>query len=292
MIGIPGYVVQGRLGAGGFGTVYRAERTKDDQVCAIKVQTEIRSSLGVRLFANEIATMSHLSHPNIVSFIEVITHESKTHLVMEYCDGGDLRGLLDDYLEAGQGIFEEDVQSIFLQVLLGLHHCHSHLKQGSIVVHRDIKPENVLLTSGGIVKLADFGLSVTLKRRKAHATSIVGVRTMLPHISASLRLTVKDKRLRCAGGTEAVQEIHAGHPYGTAADMFSLGCLLYEMCTFDIPTVHTNDQGTMTIEGSIPAEFSRGMQDITCHLLNPELLTFPTTGEWLQDIFSISEAPR
>ncbi|WOO86349.1 Serine/threonine-protein kinase Nek2 [Vanrija pseudolonga] len=247
MIEIPGYVVQGRLGAGGFGTVYRAERAKDAQVCAIKVQTETRSSLGLRLFANEIATVSHLSHPNIVSFIEVITHDHKTHLVMEYCDGGDLRGLLDDYLEAGivltstslrQGMFEEDVQSIFLQVLLGLHHCHGHLKQGSIIVHRDIKPENVLLTSGGLVKLADFGLSVTLKEQKSHAISI---------------------------------EIQAGHPYGPAADIFSLGCLLYEMCTFDIPAVYANDPGNITIESSIPTEFSQGMQDITGHLLNPKV---------------------
>lgn len=108
----PGYGIKERLGEGGFGTVYRAERKKDrrvrssdlpqlitSQVYAIKVVKLSAGMSNLDLLEEEIYALSQLSHPNVVSFIEVVEHKSVKHVVMEYCGRGDLRKFLNFHLE-------------------------------------------------------------------------------------------------------------------------------------------------------------------------------------------------
>lgn len=101
---------------GGFGTVYRAEGTSDHkvasqrsrsddllrrQVCAMKVQSQVTTPLGITLFHNEIKALKQLNHPNLVSFLDVVECNDMVHLIMEFCDGGDLRTLMEDHVERG-----------------------------------------------------------------------------------------------------------------------------------------------------------------------------------------------
>ncbi|EKD05007.1 NIMA (never in mitosis protein a)-related kinase 2 [Trichosporon asahii var. asahii CBS 8904] len=226
MIQIPGYQVKDELGVGGFGRVYRARRASDHK-CAIKVQSEVTTTLGTILFRNEIKALRQLSHPNVVEFLDVIKCNDEVHLVMEFCDGGDLRTLMEDHLERGLYIHELDVKSIFVQLLLALHHCHQ-----------------ILLTTTGSVKLADFGLCKILHPGKTKAHSLVGT----PGYVAP--------------------EVSAGAPYDAKADLFSLGCVLYEMCALDLPTL--DNKAPCSTDSFIPKSFSSEMEQTVTRLLSQQ----------------------
>jgi serine/threonine protein kinase len=71
------------------------------QVCAIKVQSQVTTPLGIALFYNEIQALKQLNHPNLVAFLDVVEYNDMVHLIMELCDGGDLRTLMEDHLERG-----------------------------------------------------------------------------------------------------------------------------------------------------------------------------------------------
>ncbi|GFZ44316.1 hypothetical protein JCM24511_02038 [Saitozyma sp. JCM 24511] len=172
----PGYGIKERLGEGGFGTVYRAERKLDRRVYAIKVVKLSAGMSNLDLLDEEIYALRQLSHPNIVSFIEVVEHKSVKHVVMEYCGRGDLKKFLNFYLELCATIPESRIKSIVVQLLLALHHCHHSFFGEWSLLHRDIKPENVLFSENGTVKLGDFGLSKILEASQQQAISFVGVR--------------------------------------------------------------------------------------------------------------------
>ena len=69
------------------------------QVCAINVQSQVTTPLGIALFRNEIQALKQLNHPNLVAFLDVVEYNDMVHLIMEFCDGGGLRSLMEDHLE-------------------------------------------------------------------------------------------------------------------------------------------------------------------------------------------------
>lgn len=169
MSACPGYKFRSRLGEGGFGVVYLAERQRDKQVWlvfaavlteqlfAVKAIKNFQTSLDERLLQDEITALSSLSHPHVVALSEVVQDCSRTYVVMEFCSGGDLRRLLNYYLDAGYvtrstytdssslDMPERRVKSILYQLVLALHHCHHSYFGGWMLLHRDIKPENGVL---------------------------------------------------------------------------------------------------------------------------------------------------
>lgn len=113
MLSSPGYKLTSCLGEGGFGVVYLAERAKDKKVChalravpttqmfAVKVIKNLQTSLDRLLLQDEITARRNLSHCHVVGLSEVVPGASRTFVIMEFCSGGDLRKLLDYYLDAG-----------------------------------------------------------------------------------------------------------------------------------------------------------------------------------------------
>lgn len=100
----------------------------------------------------EISLLKELNHPNVIKLKEVITGESKLHLIFEYMDCD-----LKKYMESNQSLSEEQIKSIVYQLLLSLDYCHSNR-----VIHRDLKPQNILIDRETLnIKLADFGLART-----------------------------------------------------------------------------------------------------------------------------------
>ena len=103
----------------------------------------------------EIALLKGLKHPNIVELKDVIYEDETLHLVFEYLEYDIKKYMKEKQKTNGnQGLSLEEVKSFTYQILHGLAYCHAHR-----VMHRDLKPQNLLVSSDGIIKLADFGLA-------------------------------------------------------------------------------------------------------------------------------------
>src|ERR1700690_2908820 len=139
------------LGVGGMGAVYKARQRGLDRMVALKIlppQISTEPTFAER-FAREAQALARLSHPNIVTVIDLGQSGSIYYFLMEFVDGVNLRQLLQS-----RQLAPRDAVGLMPQICEALEYAHS---EG--VVHRDIKPENILLDGKGRVKIADFGLA-------------------------------------------------------------------------------------------------------------------------------------
>ncbi len=206
------YEVLSPLGAGGMGEVYRAWDTRLDRDVAIKVLPPAFASDPDRLrrFEQEARAAGQLNHPNIVALHDIGTHEGAPYIVTELLEGESLREKL-----TGSPLPPRKVLGIAIQAASGLAAAH---EKG--VVHRDIKPENLFVTTDGHVKILDFGVAKLAPRRQVVegpvAPTVVGgtdpgfVMGTVGYMSP-----------------EQVRGLTVDH----RSDIFSLGCVLYEMLT-------------------------------------------------------------
>eukprot|EP00954_Amorphochlora_amoebiformis_P010246 801445-Amorphochlora_amoeboformis.AAC.1 len=150
------YLVRKRIGKGGFGSVYMVTSTKTGKTHAIKrISKKGTPESELESIEMEISLLKYLKHPNIVTYIDVISEPVSGYLniVLELCEQGSLASILKDF-----GKFPEPLTCRYIsQVLLGLDFLH---QQG--VIHRDIKGANILADKDGNVKLADFGVATNL----------------------------------------------------------------------------------------------------------------------------------
>jgi serine/threonine protein kinase len=197
------------LGAGGMGAVYKARQPALDRIVALKILPAIGSSSGnfPERFNREARALARLSHPNIVAVHEFGQAGELHFFIMEYVDGANLR-----QLEQNERLTPRQALQIIPQICDALQYAHD---EG--VVHRDIKPENVLIDRKGRVKIADFGLAKILQRDPE-----------------ALRLTVEGQVM----GTPhymAPEQVERPLTVDHRADIYSLGVVLYEMLTGDLP---------------------------------------------------------
>ncbi len=168
---VGGYRIGKRLGIGGFGAVYLAERESDGHPVAIKVMlARVAVDESSRLkFAQEVKLLEALRHGNIVSMISSGSAGGAFYFVMEYCPGGSLA----DYMTANGGrLTAKTALPILRQALEGLAYAHS---QG--VVHRDLKPANILLTGkpeGPVAKISDLGLAKNFDKAGFSGMTVTG----------------------------------------------------------------------------------------------------------------------
>ena len=214
----------GMLGHGAFASCYLARDSVDQSFVAVKrfmtPLTELDGSAEAAVRAEVDALKALSSHRNITTyhgcFVDVnnesgaegtlMMHSGpRFSLVIEYCDGGTLEGLVEEYKSRNSLMDASKVWEIALQCLDALHHIHSKK-----IIHRDLKPANILLQGldRRIVKLADFGVS---SLAKSMATTVTGTPLYL------------------------CPEICEGAAYNTKADMWSLGCVLHELCALKKP---------------------------------------------------------
>jgi len=246
------------LGSGGFGVVKKARRLADGKLVVVK---EIKTTaLNAKLKAavmDEVENLAKLTHPNIVKYCDCFMDDVYINIVMEYCDSGDLSGMIEARKEKH---FDEDaIMFNFVQVCLALHYVH---QQG--ILHRDLKPSNVLVTSSGLLKLGDFGVS---KASNVEATmmgrSIVGT----PHYLSP--------------------EMCDNKPYGKKSDMWALGCILAETCLL---TKAFNGSGISGIILKIlrgqfpplPEQYSPELKGLVARLLSPDPAARPYVSELFQ----------
>lgn len=203
-INIPGYTILNELGRGGMASVYLANQNCVDRMVALKIMDPSFASdpsFGER-FIREAKIVAQLSHPNIVSVIEVGVHENTYYLAMDYHSGGDLKNKIE------QGLHPNTALEYLQQIAKALEHAHS---KGYI--HRDIKPENILFNESGDAILSDFGIA-RAQRNTTNMTaigSVVGTpRYMSPEQAKGIEVDFK-------------------------ADLYCLGVVFYEMLTGSVP---------------------------------------------------------
>ena len=205
------YQVQERLGEGGMGVVYRGVHRLTEQEVAIKaLPPEMSADPALReRFLREAKVLERLEHPNIVSLVNFLEEDERFYLVMQYVRGAALADVFDE----GERMPAANVVALAKDVLSALAHAH---EQG--VVHRDIKPDNILLRKDGRFLVTDFGVAQMAGTTRMTSTGVaVGtVWYMSP-------------------------EQVMGLPIDHRSDLYSLGVMLYELISGDLPFPSDSD---------------------------------------------------
>ncbi|XP_052801977.1 serine/threonine-protein kinase 36-like isoform X1 [Mya arenaria] len=200
------YHVLELIGEGSFGKVYKGRKKYTGQIVAIKFIPKVgKPEKELRNLRREIDIMRHLHHDNIIEMSDSFETDKEVAVVTDYAEGE-----LFQILEDDGNLPEEQVQHIAAQLVSALYYLHSHR-----ILHRDMKPQNILLGKGGIVKLCDFGFARAMSFNTLVLTSIKGTPLYM--------------------SPELVEE----KPYDHTADLWALGCILYELFT-GTPPFYTN----------------------------------------------------
>ena len=199
------YEIIKNIGEGGMANVYLAQDTILDRKVAVKV---LRGDLAsddkfIRRFQREALSVSNLSHPNIVEVYDVGEEEGSHYIVMEYIEGKTLKQLL----KKRESLTLTEVIDIMTQLTDGISHAHE-----SYIIHRDIKPQNIMIEDDGRIKITDFGIAMALNATQLTQTnSVMGsVHYLSPEQASGKGATVK-------------------------SDIYSLGILMYELLTGNVP---------------------------------------------------------
>src|SRR5689334_3013623 len=145
--------LQGELGSGGMGTVYRGMDTQTERLVAVKLlrpEAVADAPDLIERFAREADALRQLDHPNIVKVLDTFEEDGRRYIVLEYVAGGSLR----DLLEANGPLSIRQALNISLDLADALTRAH-RLK----IIHRDLKPANVLVADDGTIRLTDFGVA-------------------------------------------------------------------------------------------------------------------------------------
>ncbi|MEA4924368.1 MAG: protein kinase [Syntrophomonadaceae bacterium] len=193
------------VGEGGMSTVFKARDKILDRIVAVKIlKDEFSKDKGfVEKFKTEALSAASISHPNIVNIYDVGQEQDVHYIVMEYVDGTTLK----DIIRKRAPLPVEEAVNIAIMVCDGVHHAH---EKG--IIHRDIKPHNILITEQGMVKVADFGI--------ARAVS-AGTITYGNNIVGSVHYFSPEQA--------------RGEVINRTTDIYSIGCILYEMVTGKVP---------------------------------------------------------
>src|SRR2546429_6145695 len=195
------YALERELGRGGMAVVFRAQDSRHDRVVAIRVlRQEVGAALGAERFLREIQIAAKLHHPHILPLYDSGTAADLLYYVMPYVEGKSLRERLDQETQLPL----DDALTIARQVAGALAYAHQH-----DVVHRDTKPENILLESGEAV-VADFGIARAI-------TAAGGDKLTQTGIAIGTPLYMSPEQAAGGGAIDG------------RSDVYSLGCVLYEM---------------------------------------------------------------
>ncbi|TEB28738.1 kinase-like protein [Coprinellus micaceus] len=272
------------IGNGSFGIIRKVRRKADGMVFARKeLNFERMSERDRKQIVAEVNILKDLHHEHIVGYHDRFVDRDAgiLYILMEYCGGGDLSSVIKQAAKTGRGIPEESIWAYFMQILKALVHCHhpnggyGHRRTGSNggqgddatrrpqILHRDLKPDNVFLDEAHNVKLGDFGLSKALAQA-SFANTYVGT----PYYMSP----------------ELMQE----KAYDSKSDIWSLGCLIYELCALKPPFHEAKTHSELSIlirNGRIPPlprGYSQGLFGVIKAMLNLNPAMRPSAAQLLQ----------
>lgn len=207
-IRLAGYEILGELGRGGMGVVYKARASAHGGIVALKMLPEVDATALYR-FKQEFRTLTGVSHPNLVSLYELIAAGNVWCFTMELVEGVDFRHYVRGVPGRGAEYHEGRLRSALRQLVEGVSALHAAGK-----LHRDLKPRNVLVTEAGRVVVLDFGLVAELGQAGEHESTERHLTGTVPYMSP---------------------EQSAAKPVTPATDWYSVGVMLYEILTGQLP---------------------------------------------------------
>lgn len=258
------WTLVGELGDGSFSKVYKAEHKPSGRLAAAKI-CELKNEDELQDLNVEIDILSACRHPNIVELIEAYYYESRLWMLIEFCEGGAVDSIMN---ELEKPLTEPQIRYICHELCQGLTFLHQNK-----VIHRDLKAGNVLLTLGGDVKIADFGVSAKNKHTLQKRDSFIGT----PYWMAP-------ETIQC----ETVRD----NPYDYKADIWSLGITLIEFAQRDPPhhdmspvRVLLKIQKGEPPKLDFPSRYSKEFSDFLAICLQKDPTKRPNANELLEHPF-------
>ena len=201
------YIIKSKIGTGTYGVVYKVTKKDLNKFFVLKqISLFGLPKDQIEEVQMEATILSKLNSKYVVQYLESFEEKNFLNIIMEYCDGGDLGQLLDKKIKKNEKQFEEEfIWKIFIQICLGLGYIHNQK-----ILHRDLKTLNIFLTKDFDVKIGDLGVAKILTNQNFAKTFIGTPYYLSPELC-------EDK------------------PYNEKSDVWALGVILYELCTFKHP---------------------------------------------------------
>ncbi|XP_068433041.1 serine/threonine-protein kinase Nek2 [Clinocottus analis] len=260
------YEVLFTIGSGSYGKCQKIRRKHDGKILVWKeLDYGTMAESEKQMLVSEVNLLRELKHPNIVRYYDRIIDRTNAtlYIVMEHCEGGDLSSLITRCIKERRYLEEPFVLRVTAQLMLALKECHRRSDGRATVLHRDLKPANIFLDIKQNVKLGDFGLARILNHDTSFAKTFVGT----PYYMSP----------------EQIDRMS----YNEKSDIWSLGCLLYELCALSPPFTARNQKelAERIREGKfrrIPYRYSEELNTLLCKMLNLKDYLRPSVESILQ----------